>query len=260
MKINTLKINFLAAFTACTILAIQSCGTNPQKQVAEMKTITLKSADSLDITTDVYYSGYPEAPVFLLFHQAGYSRGEYREIAPKLNTWGFSCISIDQRSGKGVKDVENETFIMAQKLGKGTTYPDAMPDLEAALEFASKEFKDNKIIIWGSSYSAALSLVLGSRKYNNVIAILAFAPGEYFEFEGRKIKEYAAEINVPVFITSSFDEHKFWKEIFDTIPNSNKRYYLPDSAGYHGSKALWKEHPGHEGYWEAVEKFLQEVI
>ncbi len=260
MNCKLAKNHLLATVIACAILTIQGCGTHQQKQVAEMKTITLKSADSLDVKADVYYSGYPEAPVILLFHQAGYSRGEYREIAPKLNTWGFSCIAIDQRSGKGVKDVENETFLMAQKLGKGTAYPDAMPDLEAALAYAAKEFKDNKIIIWGSSYSAALSFVLGSRKYEKVIAILAFAPGEYFEFEGRKIKDYAAEVNVPVFITSSFGEHKFWKEIFDTIPVPTKRYYLPDSAGYHGSKALWTEHPGHEGYWDAVERFLQEVI
>ena len=53
-------------------------------------------------------AGLPaNAPVLVLFHQAGWSRGEYREIAPKLNELGYICLAIDQRSGKGVNGVAN---------------------------------------------------------------------------------------------------------------------------------------------------------
>lgn len=257
---RSICIQLKAAIVICSAIVVTSCANNnSEKQVAEMRTTTLKSADSLEIKTDVYDIGDSKAPVILLFHQAGYSRGEYREIAPKLNALGFSCISIDQRSGKGVKGVDNETFAMAKNQKRGTYYTDAMPDLEAALKYVQSEFKNQKLIIWGSSYSAALSFVLGSRNYKNVIAILAFAPGEYFEFEGRKISEYAAEVQVPVFITSALIEHENWKDIFDSLPNPNKQYYLPDSAGHHGSKALWAENQGHEQYWNAVKMFLKDV-
>ena len=47
------------------------------------KTVTFLSEDGLLITADIhapYKNG--EAPMIVLFHQAGWSRGEYTEIAP----------------------------------------------------------------------------------------------------------------------------------------------------------------------------------
>jgi hypothetical protein len=51
-----------------------------------MQTITFQAADGLTATGDLYLTGDKAAPFILLFHQADYSRGEYRQIAPKLNT------------------------------------------------------------------------------------------------------------------------------------------------------------------------------
>ena len=48
--------------------------------------ITFPSADGLVITADLYLQNRnKEVPFVVLFHQAGWSRGEYLEIAPKLN-------------------------------------------------------------------------------------------------------------------------------------------------------------------------------
>ena len=51
-----------------------------------------------------------DAPLIVLCHQAGGSRGEYREIAPRLNKLGYQCLAIDQRAGGQVKGVVNETY------------------------------------------------------------------------------------------------------------------------------------------------------
>jgi len=53
------------------------------------ETVTFNSEDGLLMTADVY-APYKngEAPVIVLFHQAGWSRGEYGEIAPWLNMLG----------------------------------------------------------------------------------------------------------------------------------------------------------------------------
>ena len=73
------------------------------------KTVHYKSKDGIQITADLYMSHKTSAPFIVLFHQARWSRGEYREIAPKLNKMGFNCLAVDQRSGDAVNGVENET-------------------------------------------------------------------------------------------------------------------------------------------------------
>jgi pimeloyl-ACP methyl ester carboxylesterase len=137
------------------------------------RTIVLRTGDDLVIKADLYVSHDESAPVILLFHQAGFSRGEYRETAPKLNKLGFNCIAIDQRSGKGVNGVENEAFREASKRGMGTAYPDAFPDLEGALKAALENYPSSKIFIWGSSYSASLVFVLARKYPDKIDAVIA---------------------------------------------------------------------------------------
>ncbi len=97
------------------------------------KRIEFKSLDGLLISADLYGDISNKTPMILLFHQAGWSRGEYREIAPKLVELGFNCMAIDQRSGDSVNDVQNETKVRAEEAGKSTSYLDALQDMEAAL-------------------------------------------------------------------------------------------------------------------------------
>ncbi|MCK5220212.1 MAG: alpha/beta hydrolase, partial [Candidatus Aminicenantes bacterium] len=127
------------------------------------ETVIINSIDGLNIKADVYEIKDKKAPVILLFHQAGFSRGEYRETAPLLNDFGFNCVAIDQRSGKGVNGVKNEAFLDASKKGLGVKYSDAFPDLKAALKFVMRKYPLNKIIVLGSSYSASLVFVLAAK-------------------------------------------------------------------------------------------------
>ena len=220
------------------------------------ETISINSSDGIKIKADIYEIREKNAPVILLFHQAGFSRGEYRETAPLLNDLGFNCIAIDQRSGKGVNGIKNETFLEASEKGLGVKYPDAFPDLESALKFAVKRYPLKKIIVWGSSYSASLVFVLANKYPDKINGVAAFSPGEYFKFNGKEIKEYAKSIKCPVFITSAKKEHGYWKGIYENIPEGNKTYFLPESEGVHGSRALWKTNSSHKDYWKALKIFL----
>jgi predicted esterase len=230
-----------------------------KKGSTDSKTITLTSSDGIKITGDLYSIADEDAPYILLFHQAGYSRGEYLEIAPKLNELGFNCLAIDQRSGKEVNGVINETHLEAKKANKGTSYVDALPDLEAAYNYAKNELKAKKIIIWGSSYSSSLVIYLGSKYGSDLSGILSFSPGEYFKLNDKKMEDYAAEVQAPIFITSAKNEKNDWQGIFDQII-SEKSFYLPETKGKHGSKALWEKNEGHEAYWGAVEGFLKSIL
>ena len=73
-------------------------------------------------------------------------------------------MAVDQRSGHRVNGVENETAKQAKAADKQTGYVDALPDIDAAIKYTRQHHAANKIIIWGSSYSASLVLKLAGEK------------------------------------------------------------------------------------------------
>lgn len=222
-------------------------------------TIEIESTDGLILKADVYDSEGKNDPVILLFHQAGFSRGEYRSIAPKLNALGFTCIAIDQRSGEAVNNVINETHIQAKEKGLGTDYVDALPDLEATVKYAVKKYPSRKLILWGSSYSAALVFILGSEYKQTISGIIAYSPGEYFQYKNKKIHDYAQAIDCPVYITSARNEFAMWKTIFEKVKSVKKVSFIPESEGIHGAKALWESTKDHAVYWKSIKTFLKKL-
>ena len=221
------------------------------------ETIKYASKDGLEITADLYEAKNASGFI-IMFHQAGWSRGEYKEIAPKLNKMGYSCLAVDLRSGGQVNGVSNETNKRAKSDGKTTTYTDAFQDIEASVAYVKKQFKPGKLIIWGSSYSSALSLKYGGDYPDAVNGILSFAPGEYFGSKNYVTKS-AKNIKVPVFITSAKNEYNNWKGIYSAIKSDKKKSYLPETRGNHGSRALWAKFSDSRGYWDAVKEFLATI-
>lgn len=228
---------------------------------SSFKTITFDSKDGVKITADVYMAHPRTAPFIILFHQARSSRGEYREIAPKLNELGFNAMAIDQRSGYGMAGVENETVKRVEIRDNYPTYLDALPDMEAGTAYAKKLYAKGKIILWGSSYSASLVLKMAGDNPAIADGVLAFSPGEYFIWVSNSlITETAKNITVPVFITSGKNEKDRWNSIYEAIPSTKKIYFLPQAQGTHGSRALWKSTSGNEEYWQAVKQFLNQFL
>jgi len=221
------------------------------------KTIDFPSKDGLLITAD-YYEVKGSETFILLFHQAGWSRGEYKEIAPKLNAMGYSCLAIDQRSGGEVNSVVNQTNQRAVAAEKETEYINAFQDIEATVAYVKRTYNTNKIIIWGSSYSSSLVLKYAGDYPDNINAAMAFSPGEYFGKDDF-IKNSAANIKVPTFITSAQNEQDNWAAINEAIPTTTKVSYVPATKGNHGSRALWEKFDDNDGYWKAVKDFLSSI-
>ena len=219
-------------------------------------TVTFPTTNNLTVTADLYWTGDTSKPFIILFHQADYSRGEYLEIAPKLNALGYNCLAVDQRSGGGVNDVINETYKAAKAAGLKTSYTDAYPDMQAALAFVESTYAPRKLIVWGSSYSSSLALILASEHPDEIAAVLAFSPGEYFMLNGKKVADYAANITQPAFITSAKSEGKSWRGIADQIKSAGSVFFVPEGNGRHGSSALFEKTANSAEYWTAVEQFL----
>ena len=261
-SIKTLTPALAAISCVCLLLVTNMCAQDHSNATNAFSPVEILTDDGLTITADLYAAHADKtAPFIVLCHQAGWSRGEYREIAPKLNALGFNCLAIDQRSGGAVNDVANQTFAKAKKAKKGVDFPDAEQDMVAALKWVKANHAQGKVVLWGSSYSAALSLRIAGEHADLVDAAMAFSPGEYFSRFGKSgdwIATSAKKIDDPVFITSARNESRAWKAIFESIPVKSKTGFLPKTKGNHGSRALWGEFSDNTAYWVAVKSFLQQ--
>jgi len=219
--------------------------------------IEYPSLDGLTISAHLYTDNNKSKPFILLFHQASYSKGEYLEIAPKLTQMGFNVMAVDLRSGDMINFIENETSDRALDKNLDTGYISALPDIEASIRYTQKNLSTDKLILWGSSYSSSLVLYIAN-KTKNISAVLSFAPGEYYKKRGEHfIQEHVKHLTMPVFITSAKEEKANWWDIYQAIPSEKKTFFLPETQGIHGAKALWKSNPSHQLYWDAVIQFLE---
>jgi len=226
---------------------------------AQPVTVQFRAWDKVIVTADLYAPNPAAAPFIILFHQATYSRGEYVEIAPKLNSMGFNCLAVDLRSGEAVNGITNETWKYADSLKMETRFTDAYNDVRAAVSYVKNKYPGARIILFGSSYSASLALKLASDFPEGISGVVAFSPAEYFSKFGWSrdiITTSAARIKCPVFIASNSDEQERWQAIYDAIPGTNKSYFIPQSGGKHGAKTLWSTFPESTAYWNALKGFL----
>lgn len=221
------------------------------------KSIEYLSLDGLTISAHLYTDNNKSKPFILLFHQASYSKGEYLEIAPKLTSLGFNVMAVDLRSGDMINFIKNETSDRALDKNLDTGYLSTLPDIEASILYTQKYLSKNKLILWGSSYSSSLVLYIAN-KTKNISAVLSFSPGEYYKKQGKHfIQQHVNHLTMPIFITSAKKEKEKWWTIYQAIPSKEKTYFLPQKEGIHGAKALWKNNPSHQVYWNAVIQFLE---
>lgn len=224
------------------------------------ETIEFDSLDGLQITADFYGDRKDkQRPLICLFHQAQWSRGEYREIAPKLVEMGFNCLAADARSGQEVNRVVNETAKRSTAQGDevGFQFIKAYPDIVATLKYADQHLADGPLIAWGSSYSAALVLKASANNPGLVQGTLSFAPNATAPWTKSWILKDARKLDHPVFMTAAKVEQRKWQPILAAVPETLRNSYVPVTEGNHGSRALWEEFDDHQGYWDAVTKFLE---
>ena len=250
----------LALLLALTF-APAACDARPASPAAtreapalEPGPVLLHAIDGLAIHALYYPAAHPKATI-LLFHQAGSSKDEYATIAPQLAAAGYSALALDQRSGGDLFGT-NETVKAA---GASSDYRAAMPDLEAAIAWATG--RGLPLILWGSSYSSALVFPVAARHDGEIAAVLAFSPGEYID--GMSIKGAAAKVRAPLFVTSAkdVDEIAAAKAIVDASPSPLKSQFIPPTAGVHGSSTLIaaRDPKGAEENMRAVMTFLAKV-
>jgi dienelactone hydrolase len=221
---------------------------------AQLK-VNFPAKDGLMLTAD-WYPVNSNFPVILLCHQNNFSRGEFLDIALRLNKFGFNCLALDQRVGGEVNGVPNETALEAKKKNLKPTYEDAEQDIVAAIDYLYTKY-NRSIHVLGSSYSASLALKIASEK-ENVASVIVFSPGEYFT-DKKFVADHIQKLTKPVFATSSKSESEGVTDLLKDVNSRIKIQYVPASKGDHGAKVLWPDSQYNQEYWIALMSFLERM-
>jgi pimeloyl-ACP methyl ester carboxylesterase len=187
-------------------LGIPACAQRAEPPVADSaapatETITAVTTDGVTIYGEPYFDGLDSnAPLVLLFHQAGGDgRGEYADLVPALNAAGFRAIAWDQRAGGDRFGGVNRT---AEGLAEGTPaeYCDAYPDLVAALDAVTSKGLAEKVIVWGSSYSAALVFRLAAEHPDRIAGVVACSPAAGGPMVDCRAREWLGDVSAPILV------------------------------------------------------------
>lgn len=217
--------------------------------------VIFTAGDGLKITADLYETNSSK-PYIILLHQAGYSRGEYLQIANKIIKFGYNCLAVDLRSGGEVNFIQNHTALLAIQQGYAADYLSSEKDILAAINWVKVRSKE-PVVLFGSSFSASLCLLI-AKENPDVKAVIAFSPGEFFGPE-LSIQSEIKNLNIPVFAASSQREYHYLDTLLQFVPVTNKTLFAPQHGGEHGAKALWKSNPNNQEYWLALTMFFSKI-
>lgn len=217
--------------------------------------IEFSSEDNLTVH-GWYYEHDNASGSIALFHQAGSNaRAEYATIANRLVEAGYRVLAIDQR--KGGSRLGGENLTAAQVDEASLSYCDAYPDLEAATRYLYQKGGE-KVVVWGSSYSAALVLKLSIDHPDMVKAVLAFSPASGTPMGDCSATIYIDSLKVPTMALRPGSEAAI-ESVRDQLNHFEAQgmetYVSPE--GVHGSSMLNPERATDaEATWKQVLRFL----
>ncbi len=237
---------FTALFTAiCTLVSAQ-------------RKVEFTSEDKILITADLYETENEVSDYIILMHQAGYSRGEYKEIGAKLIKLGFNCLAIDLRIGDEVNYVANETASRLKGGNKQYSMLDTRQDLNAAIDYIYSIEKKPRIIVFGSSFSASIALMAASED-PRIYAAIAFSPGEFFEPDV-SVNKSITGLTKPTYIACPRSEYVYIEKLISNAQKDNLTVFSPERGdGLHGAKTLWWESATRNEFWLSLLFFLNDL-
>lgn len=225
--------------------------------VISKKTVSFSSVDSLQITADEYIIEQ-DNPYILLLHQQQSSRGEYTAIAPKLCKMDYNCLAVDLRNGGNDNYISNETVKRCRETRCPLRPADVEGDIIAAINYASEK-SNHPVILFGSGANSSLCLKI-ARENDNVRAVVAMSPGEYF-LPDLNIRDTITNLKKPLFVTSSLTEFPYVKEIVSGVSEEYLNAFEPKMGeGARGTLSLSTETENHSEYWLALLLFFKDLV
>jgi len=253
---NLIKVLIVLTF-------LSSCSSKEKIKTTTPKQVNITTSDSIKLFGDLYHKNKSSKSI-LLFHQGGSNvRGEYRRIMPYLLNRDYNILAVDLRLGGQTYGSYNRTLAELKDYNPFVDeygYCDAYNNLEASLEYLIDEGYNNDIIVWGSSFSAALAIQLAAKRGNDISKVLAFSPPSSSAMQDCKPIKYFQEVKIPTLIIrpkSEADRETVLIQI-DSAKKYNIRTYVA-SNGVHGSSILDSVRVGSstEASWREINAFLK---
>ncbi len=224
---------------------------------AKVTTISFKADDGLEVTADEYITDI-SFPYILLFHEQGSSRGEFQIIAQRLSKMNYNCLAVDTRNGGNNNSISNETAKRCRESRCLTGIENIETDMLAAIEYIAAK-SNRPVILFGSGANGSLCLKM-ARENDQVRAVVALSPGEYF-LPGVSIQDTIADLEKPVFITSSSAEFPFVSQLASGVNENYLTLFEPQLGdGERGSAALNPENHYNSEYWLALLLFFKDLM
>ncbi len=228
------------------------------------KEVSYQTKDNILVYSDLYINTKSSSKNWiLLFHQAGANgEAEYAAIIPRLLNNGYNVLVVNQRVGGKRLGGKNKT-VDSLKSKKEFRYCDAYPDMEASLKYIlENESGIEKIILWGSSYSAALIFKVAANFPDNVKGLLAFSPASGKPMVGCEPEDYLQNISAPVLVLRPPEEMQYgWiQSQTEEFKNAGFETYTARN-GVHGSSMLniFRTRGSIEENWQVVFRFLRSL-
>ncbi len=250
--------------TRSLILLFHQAGSN----AAEYQTIAPRLAElgfdclALDQRSGGYRWGRNNRTVAALGRSADFPSA-YSDLVAALEWAKGGAMASGGRSSAAAAA---PLVVERRSLAVGAETPDAMatnqvdPSRQAAGLNVTPASGYDRIIVWGSSYSASLVLRLAV-EHEGIAAVLAFSPGMRMGID-YSVRDWARKIETPVFISSGpGSEAATASFLFEAIPAAGKALYLP-AEGVHGSSTLRcdRNPAGCRDNWDAVVDFLKPFL
>ena len=220
--------------------------------LAAQQRVSFMSSDGVEVTADLYFQD-SRAPYIILLHQENGSRGEYRDIAPRLQRLGFNCLVVDLRSGRESNFVQNETAASAQRKNLPVALIESEKDVRAAMEYVQGTSIINRYVILGSSYSASLAMKVANQNWRTA-AVIALSPGEFFA--PQSTKDWLTDFNRMLYVAYTRQEQPYVEELVKDISSELKTTYQSQTRG---ASALLNESPQSGELWISLMLFISKV-
>ncbi len=236
----------------------------PETESQDARPFVVTTRDGVRVYGDHFSTSAPASDrrgTIVLFHQGGANaRGEYGPVIPKLLSAGFDIVASDQRRGGQLYGSWNRTVA---EYTPTDSYCSAALDVDAVLGHVAAQDVPSPVILWGSSYSAALVVGAAARHPDLAMGVLAFSPASGDPMEGCQAADAFDQITVPLIV--------FRPEREAGIESVQAQMEAATSAGHavfvarpgtHGSSMLVPERVEGgqvDSTWDRVWSFLDEV-
>ena len=192
---------------------------------AQKTVVSFPSADSLELTADLYFLA-DSLPYLLLMHEQGSSRGEFESLAERFQKMDYNCMAVDIRNGGNANFISNETVRQTRTGNYILGREEVENDIRASVNYAFNK-SGKEVVLLGSGATGSLCLKI-CKEMDEVKGVIALSPGEFYA-PFLSIQDTISNIQKQVFVASTKTEYPYIEQMLSGIDDEFKTSFKSSS-------------------------------